>query len=264
MTIAGKIALITGASSGLGAATARAMAAAGAHVLLLARRESKLQEVGASLQGKAASLYAVDLADAAAAAAVAQRIRFEVGTPDIIVNNAGAGQWKFVEETSTEEAIGMMAVPYFAAFSITRAFLPDMLTRNTGHIVNVTSVGARFVWPGATAYLAARWAMRGFNEALRADLIGTGIGVTLCECGVVNTPYWQHNPGSRERVPKVSKLVPELQPDEVAHAIVQAVQRTRRHVVLPLTMRLICRLHAMSPAFVQWLTTRSGFARQLR
>ena len=114
---------------------------------------------------------------------MAERINADVGTPDIIVNNAGAGQWKFVDETSPEEAVQMMAVPYFAAFYVTHAFLPGMLRRNTGHIVNVSSVGSRFVWPGATAYIAARWAVRGFTEALRADLAGTKIGVTLFECG---------------------------------------------------------------------------------
>ena len=83
-----------------------------------------------------------------------------------------------------------------------------MLRRNTGHIVNVSSVGSRFVWPGATAYIAARWAVRGFTEALRADMAGTKIGVTLFESGVVQSPYWEHNPGSRERVPKDGEARP--------------------------------------------------------
>jgi uncharacterized protein len=69
----------------------------------------------------------------------------------------------------------------FAGFNMTDAFLRAILRRNTGHIVNISSVGSRFVWPGAAAYLAARWAVRGFTEALRADLDGTGIGVTLYE-----------------------------------------------------------------------------------
>ena len=96
----------------------------------------------------------------------------------------------------------MMAVPYFAAFCITHAFLPEMVRRGSGHIVNVSSVASHFVWPGATAYTAARWAVRGFTEALRADLKGTGIGVTLFECGVVKTPYWEHNPGAGSECPR--------------------------------------------------------------
>jgi uncharacterized protein len=151
MNLRGKTALITGASSGIGAATARALADVGAQVLLLARRAAELERVAGSITSGSARTYPVDLSSAAAVAQVAERISTDVGTPDIIVNNAGAGQWKFVDEMRPEEAVQMMAVPYFAAFYITHAFLPGMLRRNTGHIVNVSSVGSRFVWPGATA-----------------------------------------------------------------------------------------------------------------
>lgn len=159
--------------------------------------------------GQGRTTFATDVGNVSAVGELAQRIRSTVGTPDIIVNNAGAGQWKFVDETSPEEAVQMMTVPYFAAFYVTHAFLPDMLRWNSGHIVNISSVGSRFVWPGATAYLAPRWAVRGFSEALRADLVRTGIRVTLFESGVVRSSYWEHNPGSRERVPKMGRLVPQ-------------------------------------------------------
>jgi NADP-dependent 3-hydroxy acid dehydrogenase YdfG len=261
MTPGGKIALITGASSGIGAATARALADAGARVLLVARRAGDLERVAASIGTGAAGIYPVDLASAPAVTQMAERIGSTVGTPDIIVNNAGAGQWKFVDETTPEEAVQMMAVPYFATFYVTRAFLPDMLRRNTGHIVNVSSVGSRFVWPGATAYLAARWAVRGFTEALRADLTGTGIGVTLYESGVVQSPYWEHNPGSLERVPKMGKLVPELTPEAAARAIVRGIEREQKLVVVPFMMRLTYWEHALFPGVVQWLMTHTGYTR---
>ncbi|MGH7754493.1 MAG: SDR family NAD(P)-dependent oxidoreductase [Gemmatimonadales bacterium] len=256
-----KTALITGASSGIGAATARALAAAGARVLLVARRARDLEKVAASIGTDAATIYPVDLSSASAVTQLAERIGASMGTPDIIVNNAGAGQWKFVDETTPEEAVQMMAVPYFATFYVTHAFLPGMLGRNTGHIVNVSSVGSRFVWPGATAYIAARWAVRGFTEALRADLAGTGIGVTLFESGVVRSPYWEHNPGSRERVPRMGKLVPELTPEAVAEAIVRGIEREQRLVVVPFMMKLTYWQHAVFPGVVQWLMTRTGYAR---
>lgn len=257
----GKTALITGASSGIGAATASALADAGARVLLVARRAADLERVAGSISTGAATTYPVDLSSASAVAQVAERINSDVGTPDIIVNNAGAGQWKFVDETTPEEAVQMMAVPYFAAFYVTHAFLPGMLRRNTGHIVNVSSVGSRFVWPGATAYIAARWAVRGFTEALRADLAGTGIGVTLFESGVVQSPYWEHNPGSRERVPKMGKLVPELTSEAAARAIVRGIEREQKLVVAPFMMKLTYWQHAVFPGVVQWLMTRTGYTR---
>jgi uncharacterized protein len=257
----GKTALITGASSGIGEATARALADTGARVLLLARRAAELDRVASSISTGAVMTYPVDLSIASAVARVAERINADVGSPDIIVNNAGAGQWRFVDETSPEEAVQMMAVPYFATYYVTHAFLPGMLRRNSGQIVNVSSVGSRFVWPGATAYIAARWAVRGFTEALRADLARTKIRVTLFESGVIQSPYWEHNPGSRERVPKMGKLVPELTSEAAARAIVRGIEREQKLVVVPFMMKLTYWQHAVFPGVVQWLMTRTGYTR---
>ena len=261
MIIKGNLVLVTGASSGIGAAIAKSMAEAGGRIVLLARRKDALDKVAHEITsaGMEAKAYPVDLTNADAVAVTAKHIMHELGTPDIIVNNAGAGKWRFVDETSPEEAVQMMAVPYFAAFNVTHAFLPDMLERNSGHIVNVSSVGSRFVWPGATAYLAARWAIRGFTEALRADLDGTGIGVTLYESGEVKSEYWEHNPESRERIPKLGKLVPELTPEQVGNAIVKGVQHNKRLIVIPFMMKLTYWQHAVFPGVVQWLMTKTGY-----
>ena len=256
----GKTALVTGASSGIGAATALELARAGARVVLVARREEQLKQVASSIGG-AASFYTTDLRDAAAVSSLADRVTSETGIPDIIVNNAGAGRWKFVDETTPAEAVDMMAVPYFAAFNVTHAFLPGMLRRNTGHIVNVSSVGSRFVWPGATAYIAARWAVRGFTQALRADLADTGIRVTLYESGVVQSEYWDHNPGSRERVPKMGNLVPSLTAEAAARALVRGIKREQKLVVAPFMMKMTYWQHAVAPGVVQWLMTRTGYKR---
>ena len=261
--VKGSVVVVTGASSGMGAAIAKAMAKAEGRVALLARSKEALDKLAAEIAsaGSEARAYPVNLADASAVAAVTKRITQEMGAPDIIINNAGGGRWLFVDETTPEEAVQMMAVPYFAAFNVTHAFLPAMLKRNSGHIVNVSSVGSRFVWPGATAYLAARWAVRGFTEALRADLDGTGIGVTLYESGVVRSPYWEHNPGSRERVPKMGNLVPELTTEQVGEAIVKGVERNSRLIVIPFMMRMTYWQHAVFPRVVQWLMTKTGYRR---
>jgi NADP-dependent 3-hydroxy acid dehydrogenase YdfG len=264
MVINDKLIVVTGASSGIGAATAQAMARAGGRVALLARRKESLDQVvaGITIGGGQAWAYPVDLTDADAVAAVAKLTTEQLGTPDIIVNNAGAGRWLFCDETTPSQAVQMMSAPYFATFNVTHVFLPGMLERNSGHLVFVSSVGSRFVWPGATAYLAARWAIRGFSEALRADLDGTAIGVTLYESGVVTSDYWEHNPGSRERVPKLGKLVPEVTPEEAAIAIVRGVERNQRLVVIPFMMKLTYWTHALFPWAVQWLMTKTGYHRK--
>jgi short-subunit dehydrogenase len=264
MEIAGKVALVTGASSGMGEAIARSLARAGAQVLLLARREEELERVAAGIQsaGGRAQVHALDLTDSEAVAALAARIMRETGTPDIIVNNAGAGQWKFIEETTPAEARQMMAVPYFAAFDVTRAFIEGMLKRNSGHIVNMSSAASRFVWPGAAAYTAARWAIRGFTEALRADLHGTGIRVTLYESTQVESPYWEANPGSRERMPKIGRLLLRtLRPEEVGEAVVAAIRADRRTVVIPFMLKIVYFQHYLFPWLVQWLMNATGYRR---
>jgi short-subunit dehydrogenase len=263
MEISGSLVIVTGASGGIGAAVARELARMGASVVLLARRKAQLDQVAAeiTLAGGKAWTYSVDLTSAEAVELVAASINKQLGIPFILVNNAGAGAWRFTDETSPAEAITFMAVPYFAAFNVVHAFLPSMLKSKKGHIVNVSSVGSRFTWPGATAYLAARWAMRGFTEALRADLDGSGIGVTLVEPGVVKSTYWEHNPKSRERVPKLAKLIPELTPEDVAHAITRGIERNKRAIVIPFMMRLTCWLHALFPRLVQWLINRTGYKR---
>lgn len=261
MDISGKIAVITGASSGIGAATALLLAQKGARVVLLARREDKLAEVRRDIlaQGGQAASYPVDLANVAAVSYVARTVFADVGPPDILINNAGAGRWLTVAETPPEEAEQMMAAPYFAAFNTTHALLPAMLARNSGHILNVTSVASYAAWPGATGYIAARWAMRGFTLGLRADLHRTGIGVTLFAAGKVDTPYFTRNPGSEERIPGLSRIVPTLSSAQAAAAIARAVQRERREVIVPPIAALFVQLHKFLPGVVDRLLIQTGW-----
>jgi len=249
----GSVAVVTGASSGIGEATARAFARRGSHVLLVARNQHRLSMVVDQIrgQGHKADAYPVDLSDPKAISRVVAQLTQTHGSPHIVVNNAGAGRWLPMSATSAEEAAQMMAVPYLAAFNVTRDLLPGMVARRCGHIVNVTSVAARLAWPGAVAYTAARAAMEGFTNALRAELHGSGVGVTLATFGAVDTPYWEHNPGSRERLPRLAALIPVLPADKVAGLIVAAVAKGSRTVVAPALFRLLFFLNALSPAPVE-------------
>jgi short-subunit dehydrogenase len=265
MRIAGRVAVVTGASSGIGAATAEVLARSGAAaVALLARGETGLAAAAARVTaaGAAAYCYPVDLADLAAAEAAADRIAAGLGAPEILVNNAGAGRWLSTEETTGAEAAAMMAVPYLGAFALTARLLPAMLDRRAGCIVNVTSPAAFCPWPGATAYSAARWAMRGFTEALRADLAGTGVHVALVAPGEVRSAYFDNNPGSYERLPRIAaRLYRALTVDEVARMIVRAIERERRLVVAPALLRLTLGFHRFLPRPVEWVIRATGHRR---
>lgn len=261
MNLDGAHVVVTGASRGIGAATARTFAQAGARVALLAR-SAEVEDRAAAItaEGGKSDAYRVDLTDPAAVAEVARRI-LAAAPVDVLVNNAGAGRFLSVEETPPEAAMAMMASPYFAAYHTTYAFLPGMLARRRGRIVNVTSPAARIPWPGATAYTAARWAMRGFTEALQADLAGTGVGATLVVPGKVASPYFAHNPGSEERIPRITRLIPALSPQAVAEAIVAGVRRDRADVVLPWSLRLLFVVHSLAPWPVEALMVRTGWRR---
>jgi short-subunit dehydrogenase len=263
MQLNNRLAVVSGASSGIGAAVSLALGQRGARVALLARNAAELDHVAQSIHqaGGEARPFAVDLADSDALESVAASVLRELGTPDVLINNAGAGRWLFVDETSPSEAMAMVAVPYLAAFGLTGAFLPGMLARGEGHVVNVTSIAAYFTWPGATAYTAARWAMRGFNEALRADLDGTRIGVTLFAASTVESEYWANNPGSRERLPRASRSTRPITPQEAARAIVSGIENGRREVILPRTMAFLVWLHRMFPGLVEMQLVRSGYHR---
>jgi short-subunit dehydrogenase len=263
MDLAGRTVLITGASQGIGAATARAMAARGAELLLLARSEDKLREVAAAIEraGGRARVYPVDLSDLDAVAATIAAIKSDGIAPDVIVNNAGIGRWLFIEETPLQEMQDVMAVPYFAAFAVTQAFIAEMAARGSGNICNVNGPGAWFPWPGSVAYAAARWALRGFSAALRVDMRGTGVTVTDVAMSRIASSYWDNNPGAAQRLPLVDRLVPTMSVEQAAAVITRAVERERRHATGPPMYTLIHQIGRLFPRFVHWCVYVGGAQR---
>jgi short-subunit dehydrogenase len=261
MQISGSIAVITGASSGIGAATARALAARGAQVLLLARRQAELERVAAEVRAKGgqADCWAVDLADPAAVDRVFDQLDAAGLSPGIVVNSAGAGRWLFTEETEPAEAVQQMAVPYFAAFFVTRRCLPAMLRRRAGHIVNINSPAAYSAWPGAAGYTAARYALYGYTAALRVDLHGMGVKVTSVVAGRVASDYFDHNQGVTERLPKIGRLTRIVTPAEVALAVMTGIEHNRREVVLPASLRVFLALNTVAPRLIEWFMIRTGW-----
>ncbi|CAM3109759.1 SDR family NAD(P)-dependent oxidoreductase [Stackebrandtia soli] len=263
MRITGNTVLITGASMGIGAATAAEFAKHGAKVLLVARSADKLDAVARAIvdAGGAASAHPADISTVNGVAAVLDEIRRDHGTPDVLVNNAGAGRFRFIEETDMTEFAEMAALPYLAAGYFTTGLIPDMLRRGSGHIVNVNSPVSRVVWPSAAGYAASRWALRGLTEALRADLRGTGVRVTEVIPGEVASQYFVNNPGSTERLPKIAKLLPRLTPEQVATRLVRAVATNRKEVIFPMLLRALTTTARLAPGIVNGVV-RAGGARR--
>jgi short-subunit dehydrogenase len=264
MDVRGKLVVVTGASQGIGAATSRVLAKQGARVILIARTRAKLQTVADQIAaaGGEAHVRPCDLSDPQAVQALADAIMPELGVPDVIINCAGAGRWLSVEETPIAEAVQMMQAPYFAAFFTTRAFLPKMLERNSGLIVNVQSPMSRVVAGGCTGYAAGRYALRAFNEGLRADLRGTGVKTCEVMFGEVESDYFTNNPGSIERIPKIATvLLPKLSTEQVAESIAVAVRKESALFMRPFMLKVILVLLWMFPPVVRWLVVKTGWQR---
>jgi uncharacterized protein len=256
--------IITGASSGIGKACAQNLASAGAKVILLARNLQNLETVKLEIQkmGGQAWVFSVDLGDQYAVSVVAREIQHQLGTPDAIIHSAGLGRWLWLEETPPSEAKIMMDAPFFGALWLTQAFLPAMLERRQGRIVFIGSPAAWVAWSGATVYAASRWALRGLYESLRADLVGTGVGVSMVVPGQVRSPYFEHNPGVRERFPSLGKFIPIVTPEDVARAVETALTRESRMIVLPWLMDAFLKLNQVLPRLVEWLVVSSGYKRR--
>jgi short-subunit dehydrogenase len=261
--VTGRTVVVTGASSGIGAAAARAFAAKRARVVLMARSADKLEAVAADIaaRGGEARPWALDCGDREAVARAAAAFEAELGAPDVLVNCAGAGHAYFFDETPPSEFERMMAAPFFSAAYLTRAFLPAMIQRGSGYVVNVGSPIAYVTWPGAAGYAAVRWAMRGLAAVLDAELRGTGVRSVNVVPGTVASGYFEHNPGFEERIPKIARLTGTLTPERVGEAIVQAVERDRREVFVPPMLGALVVLSRVFPRLVSTVVVKTGAKR---
>jgi len=251
MSWSGKRLLITGGSSGIGAATAEAAAKRGAELVLVARSADKLEAVAQKIRrsGGIVTTHVCDVSDPEQVA----RLAAAIPPPDILFSNAGAGQWKPLLETEPAEAALMISAPYLAAFYTTRAFLPGMLARGSGVCLFMNSAASQLVWPGAAAYTATRWAVRGLFEAVRAETFGTGVHTAMVTFAKVSSEYWEHNPGSETNIPKMQAMVPVLSPAQVADAILDGLAAGHEEIVSPWQLRLTFLANRLFPATTRWL-----------
>lgn len=186
-------ALITGASGGIGAELARLFARDKYNLVLVARSEEKLAALKAELEaayGVRVLAFAQDLSESGSAAHVADFIKTESLTIDVLVNNAGFGDWGFFAESSLEKQREMMQLNVVTLTELVHLFLPDMLARKSGRVLNVASVASFMPGPKMSVYYASKAFVRSFSEALAVEVRGTGVTVTALCPGPVSTDFW--------------------------------------------------------------------------
>ncbi|MGZ5279390.1 MAG: SDR family NAD(P)-dependent oxidoreductase [Pseudobdellovibrionaceae bacterium] len=253
-----KLAIVTGASSGIGAEASRHLARSGFKVLLVARRQTELEQVTRSIGSNAVSIVC-DSSSGNEVLSLAEKIKNQHGVPDLIVNCAGTGEWKFIEDTTPAEAHRMMEAPYFAAFHMSHAFMREMLKRGSGILIHVNSPAAFLPWPCATGYTAARWALRGLHEALCQDLRGTGVKSCHLVLSRVDSPYFEQNKDLHRKIPGVSKLIRTLTPEECGEIIAKLARSPRRQVFYPWMFRLFIWIDRIFPFLTLGLLRMTGF-----
>jgi short-subunit dehydrogenase len=222
--------LVTGASSGIGAAVARELAARGDTVALVARRRERLDEVLADCRrtSPASDRWAADLSEPTAAAELTLAISDHYGGLDVVINNAAVPMRRHATRLTLAEVERTMRINYLSPVAMSLAILPQMLERGSGTIVNVSSLGGRLGIATEAAYSGSKFALAGWSESLAIDLDGSGVAVKLILPGAIDTEIWDQ-PDNDAPVYDGPKEPPET----IAGAIVDAIDSPRFEHYLP-------------------------------
>ena len=240
MRIADATVLITGASSGIGAATARAVAAAGGRTVLAGRDRQRLAAVAAETGGVP---FAADIT-----------LPFELTEPiDVLINNAGIGWAGPFPEMSEEDIERLIAVNLTAQIRLTHALVPGMIERGRGHLVFVASIAGATGVRHEAVYAGTKAGLMCFADSLRYELAGTGVGVSVIVPGVIDTPFFE-----RRGVPYDRRHPAPIPAERVARTIVTAIEKGRAETYQPGWMRLPARLRGTAPALFRRLAQKYG------
>jgi short-subunit dehydrogenase len=239
-SFAGQVAVITGASSGIGRSLARELAAQGAHVGLIARRRDQLETLAEEIRtaGGTAALVPADVGDRAQTVAAVRELAAKLGPVDLLVANAGVGAPTLLDPVNVPDIERMFRVNVLGMVYSFEAVLPDMLRRGRGHLAGVSSLAAYKGLPGESAYCASKAAMSSYLEGLRIQLRDRGIAVTTICPGFVRTPMTAVNDFHMPFL---------MEADEAARRIARALWRRRKVYNFPWPMLLLMRLTSWLP-----------------
>ncbi len=226
---------ITGASSGIGEALAKELAASGAHLILSARNENELNRVAANCSQAGAASVQVETLDLSAhdsIPGVVEKVLKRVGKVDVLINNGGISQRALASDTSLDVDKKLMNINYFGTVAMTKALLPGMLTHQLGHIVTITSLTGKFGTPYRSAYAASKHALHGFFDSLRAELAQTPIKVTLVCPGFVRTNVSINAlTGDGAKLGSMDEATEHgMEPADVARKVLRAVEQGKEEI----------------------------------
>lgn len=254
--VAGKVALVTGGSRGLGLVVARELGRRGARVVVCARDEEELERAAASLRAEGIDALALpcDVTDSDGVAGLVADVNEQLGPVDIVVNNAGIIQVGPAEAMRIGDYHRAMEVIFYGALHTAEAALPHMRERGRGTIVNVTSIGANVAMPHLAPYDAAKFAMRGWSEALGAEAAKNGVRVITVVPGLMRTGSFGHALVKGKRYAEASLFalaaslpVVTTSAERAARRIVSAIEARERFVVIGLPAKVLRLVHALLP-----------------
>ena len=261
MNFENKVIVITGASSGIGEAAAEKFAKKGANLILVARRKEKLEQVEKKLSKYSIKtmIQVCDVSDKEQVKQMSEKVIETFSKIDILVNNAGFVIYGKIKELSIEDIESQMKTNYFGTIYCTKSFLPYLLKQNSGHIVNVASVGGSFGVPGIASYCATKFAMLGFSEGLHHELHGTNVGITVVSPIMVRTDLFDH-PSFKNFTKHATGI--SLSSETVANAIIKAANSSRLEIVVPSVVRIGIWFKQTFPFFINPIIG-SAFRKQL-
>lgn len=254
MELINRVAIVTGASEGIGKALARRLAREGVQVALAARSEEKLRRLAVELGEERALVVPTDVAQPAQVQRLVAKTVERFGRLDILVNNAGFGIYALVEETDWEHLREMWEVNFFGAVALTRAALPH-LRASHGAVVNIASIAGKIPLPYMVSYCATKSALIAFSDGLRMELARAGVRVVTVCPGSVRTRFQEVAYRDGKNLPAVfAQDKPRGIPaDEVARMTLKALRRGRREVVIPWRLRLAAGLRTLFPGLTERL-----------
>lgn len=257
-SFAGKVAVITGAGSGIGRALANELAALGCHLALADVDAGNLEATASPLRrdGLQLSTHTLDVSDRDAMHAFADRVMTEHGKADLVINNAGVAVSQTIAELRYDDFEWLMGINFWGVVHGTKAFLPHLLTRGEGHIVNISSIFGIVSMPTQGAYNASKFAVRGFTEALRQELHGTAINISCVHPGGIRTNiarsarFYQGIDGRTDATKAAARFdkLARTSPEQAAQIIIKGIHARQPRIMVGADARFLDHLQRLLPA----------------